>query len=290
MIGGWWLAGVCAAERSAPPFRRQRCGNHQPPITNHPPPTTLRRLLARRCGEGAGRPGFARCFDSFTVSTKQTCPAQPFSTRPPAGGPCFGPYRIAPPTLLPTARGGHETAARTGSARRAGAGHPSTSARTPEVSFPRASSLDHSPPTSGRWIRRPPHRRDEQIMGAVPAMMAGDAGFLGRLVKSSRCQREICQQSADCQQSHGPPAAIVIPGAEAPAARRSITTDTTRSQRTRRERWVSNPGRCERLDCGFAAPKNPPDRVQYCPETSGAVARHRPAGPVVPAVTALCSL
>ena len=129
---------------------------------------TLLRLLSRRCGEGAGRPGLARCFDSFTVSTKQTCPAQPFSTRPPAGGPCFGPYRIAPSPLRASTRGGHETAARTGSARRAGAGHPSTCARTPGVSFPRASSLDHSPPTSGRWIRRPPHRRDGQESGTGP--------------------------------------------------------------------------------------------------------------------------
>ncbi len=265
-------------------------------------------MAAGKVGEGAGRPGLARCFDCFTGSTKPDLgrpsdpPVKSRSGRDGAAPRSRFPraLRLAalasgltgspPMTLLPATRGGHETAARTGSARRAGAGHPSTSARTPEVSIPRASSLDHSPPTSGRWIRRPPHRRDEQIMGAVPAMMAGDAGFLGRLVKSSRCQREICQQSADCQQSDGPPAAIVIPGAEAPAARRSITTDTTRSQRTRRERWVSNPGRCERLDCGLAAPKNPPDRVRYCPETSGAVARHRPAGPVVPAVTALCSL
>lgn len=51
------------------------------------------------------------------------------------------------------------------SARRAGGRHPSTSSRPPGVSFPRASSLDHSPPTSGRWIRRPPHRRDGQSLG-----------------------------------------------------------------------------------------------------------------------------
>ena len=51
------------------------------------------------------------------------------------------------------------------SARRAGGRHPSTSSRPPGDSFPRASSLDHSPPTSGRWIRRPPHRRDGQSLG-----------------------------------------------------------------------------------------------------------------------------
>ena len=42
----------------------------------------------------------------------------------------------------------------------AGGRHPSASARTPGVPFPRASSLDHSPPPSRRWIRRPPRRRD----------------------------------------------------------------------------------------------------------------------------------
>ena len=186
VIGGWWLAGVCAAERSAPPFRRQRCGNHQPPITNHPPPTTLRRLLARRCGEGAGRPGLARCCCRVTVSTKPDLgrpsdpPVKSRSGRDGAAPRSRFPraLRLAalasgltgspPMTLLPSARGGHETAARTGSARRAGAGHPSTSARTPGVSFPRASSLDHSPPTSGRWIRRPPHRRDGQESDTGP--------------------------------------------------------------------------------------------------------------------------
>ena len=35
-------------------------------------------------------------------------------------------------------------------------GHPSTSARTPGLSIARASSLDHSPPPSRTWIRRPP--------------------------------------------------------------------------------------------------------------------------------------
>ena len=132
---------------------------------------TLLRLLSRRCGEGAGRPGLARCFDSFTVSTKQTCPAQPFSTRPPAGGPCFGPYRIIRRGHCCPGRGRDmaQPAVRSIGARRANGGHPSTSMRTPAVSIPQASSLDHSPPTSGRWIRRPPHRRDGQESGTGPS-------------------------------------------------------------------------------------------------------------------------
>ena len=46
-------------------------------------------------------------------------------------------------------------------------GHPSTSARTPEVSFPRASSLDHSPPTSGSLdpTPSPPTGWEESGMG-----------------------------------------------------------------------------------------------------------------------------
>ena len=57
-------------------------------------------------GEGAGRPGLARCCCVVTVSTKQTCPAQPFSTRHPAGGPCFGPCRITADDIAASDAGG----------------------------------------------------------------------------------------------------------------------------------------------------------------------------------------
>ena len=170
----------------------------QSPTTSHPSPTTLRRLLSRRVGEGAGRPGLARSCCRVTVSTKPDLgrPSDPpvksrsgrDGTAPRSRFPRA--LRVValgsdltgspPPTLLPTTRGGHETAARTGSARRAGKGHPSTSARTPEVSIPRASSLDHSPPTSGRWIRRPPHRRDEGSLTRAPARMVRDAVIFER--------------------------------------------------------------------------------------------------------------
>ena len=175
--------------------RRCRTGLPHPVASRPPSPSgggrglwrmTLRRLLSRRVGEGAGRPGLARSFDSFTVSTKPdlgrpsdppvksrsgrdgTAPRSRFPRALRLAALASGLTGSPPLTLLPTARGGHETAARTGSARRAGAGHPSTSARTPGVSFPRASSLDHSPPTSGRWIRRPPHRRDGQESDTGP--------------------------------------------------------------------------------------------------------------------------
>ena len=55
VVGGWWLAGACVTALSAPPFRRQRGRDHQPPITNHP------RLFAACFQSGAGgmaeRPG-----------------------------------------------------------------------------------------------------------------------------------------------------------------------------------------------------------------------------------------
>ena len=50
-------------------------GGPKSPTTTPKTPMTLRRLLSRRVGEGAGRPGLARCCFRVTVSTKQTCPA-----------------------------------------------------------------------------------------------------------------------------------------------------------------------------------------------------------------------
>ena len=193
---------------------------------------TLLRLLSRRVGEGAGRPGLARCFDSFTVSTKQTCPAQPFSTRPPAGGPCFGPYRIIRRGHCCPGRGRDmaQPAVRSIGARRAGAGHPSTCARTPEVSFPRASSLDHSPPTSGRWIRRPPHRRDERIMEAARGRLMKQFEKVAGRWKGGGFSGEPDYGLVDCGRSVAA-SAFVIPGERSetrnPAARESATLSRT---------------------------------------------------------------
>ena len=121
MVSGWRLAANGLLARAAPPFRRQRCGNH-------PSPKTLRRLLSRRCGEGAGRPGLARCFDSFTVSTKPDLgrpsdpPVKSRSGRDGAAPRSRFPraLRLAalasgltgspPMTLLPATREGHGTA------------------------------------------------------------------------------------------------------------------------------------------------------------------------------------
>jgi hypothetical protein len=123
---------------------------------------TLRRRCRRsgRVRGGRASPG-AYGFYRFDEADR---PARPFSTRPPAGGPCFGPYRISAADIAGCDAGGTWRSQQSAPLARGeqAEGHPSTSARTPGVSFPRASALDHSPPTSRRWIRRPPHRRDGQ--------------------------------------------------------------------------------------------------------------------------------
>ncbi len=204
MDGDWWPVAsgqwfVIAAHLSEEGRRRRPPRPRCRPTTSHwPPPihaSSLSGIAAGKFGEGAGRPGLARSVDSCTVSTKPDLgrpsdpPVKSRSGRDGAAPRSRFPraLRLAalasgltgspPMTLLPATRGGHETAARSGSARRAGGGHPSTSTRTPEVSIPRASSLDHSPPTSGRWIRRPPHRRDEKSLTRAPARMVCDAVY-----------------------------------------------------------------------------------------------------------------
>ena len=195
VVGCWWLAGAGGEGAACAALPRT---DEQPLATGHWPPSihasSLSGIAAGKVGEGAGRPGLARCCCRVTVSTKQTCPAQPFSTRPPAGGPCFGPYRIIRRGHCCPGRGRDMAwpAVRSIGARRAGAGHPSTSLRTPGLSSARASSLDHSPPTSRRWIRRPPHRRDGGIMGAVPARMVRDAVIFEKRTESAGCRCGIC--------------------------------------------------------------------------------------------------
>ena len=181
--------GAGAVRAVLPPSGRQ-----PPPITNHQPPMTDRSPASLPERSGRVRGGRASPGALIVLPFRRSRPA-PRSRFPRAlrlAALASGLTGSPPMTLLPSARGGHETAARTGSARRAGAGHPSTSARTPGVSFPRASSLDHSPPTSGRWIRRPPHRRDGRSLTRAPARMVCDAVIFERRAKSEGWRREIC--------------------------------------------------------------------------------------------------
>ena len=194
VVGGWWLAGVCAAEQSAPRFRRQRCGNHQPPTTNHPSPTTVRRLLSRRVGEGAGRPGLARCCCRVTVSTKQTCPAQPFSTRLPGSGPEFGPDRIAPQTLLPTARGGHDFRRRSAQEAR---GEQAQAIHRPPQGPPKYPSPGLHRSTTARRHRGAgsdalPTDGMARSLTRGPARMVRDAVYSERRAESGGWRRGIC--------------------------------------------------------------------------------------------------
>ena len=130
-----------------------------PPLRGPPPHFMGRRRAAgsaacgQAVGEGAGQPGLARCLDSVTVSTRQAVPRDRFphalrlaalmrafdgSSRTPCDG------RDGTDVTLQLRR--HRPAPQ--GARRASRQDPSLSARTPGLSIARASSLDHSPPSS----------------------------------------------------------------------------------------------------------------------------------------------
>ena len=72
---------------------------------------------------------------------------------------------------------------RSSSARRAGRRHPSTSSRTPAVSFPRASSLDHSPPPSRNVDPTPSPPTGWGNYGAGSSCGGQIAGFFCEFVK-----------------------------------------------------------------------------------------------------------
>jgi len=108
VVGGWQA--VCdGADRAAlPPPEKRPATRHQSPITNHQPPTTLRRLLSRRVGEGAERPGLARCFVCFTVSTKQAAPRSRFPRALRLAALISSLAGSPPQTLLAATRGGQD--------------------------------------------------------------------------------------------------------------------------------------------------------------------------------------
>ena len=72
MAGGWWLAGTgregaaCAALPRTDEQQSRTTGHWPPPIHASSPSG----MADGKVGEGAGRPGLARSFDCFTVSTK----------------------------------------------------------------------------------------------------------------------------------------------------------------------------------------------------------------------------
>ncbi len=166
--------------------------------------SSLSGIAAGKVGEGAGRPGLARCCCRVTVSTKPDLgrpsdpPVKPRSGRdgaaprsrfPRAGrlaalasGLTGGPAR-------PCGRSGRRNvltlsvAVPSPGARRANRGHPSTSMRTPGLSSARASSLDHSPPTSRSVDPTPSPPTGWGNYGAGSSCGGQIAGFFCEFVK-----------------------------------------------------------------------------------------------------------
>ena len=144
--------------------------------------------------EGAGRPGLARCFVCFTVSTKQTCPAQPFSTRHPAGGPCFGPYRITVDDIAASDAGGTWRSQQSAPLARGEQaevihrppqgppGYPSPGLHRSTTARRHRGAGSDALPTDGMG----------RSLTRVPAMMADDAVIFERRAKSEGWRSEIC--------------------------------------------------------------------------------------------------
>ena len=183
MAGDWWLGmGRRAATRVS----------HQPPATHHPSVIAACRQAVE---EGAGRPGLARCLNVLPFRRSRPAPRSryPRALRVAALLRAWPDHRRRPCGRRRAAdMAGFPVSDPPRGARRAGAGHPSTSARTPGLSSARASSLDHSPPPSRTWIRRPPHRRDgrecrtgKSCGGEMTLRFPKDA-------KKQRNDREIC--------------------------------------------------------------------------------------------------
>ena len=114
-------------------------------------PGSFSRGRPRKFGEGAERPGLARCV--CVLPFRRDRPPRAAVIHAPSG---WRPLLRAWPDHRRRPCGRRRAADMAGfpvsdpprGARRAGRGHPSTSARTPGLSSARASSLDHSPPPS----------------------------------------------------------------------------------------------------------------------------------------------
>jgi hypothetical protein len=115
-------------------------------------------------GEGAGRPGLARCVVLYRFD-EADCPAWFVFHEPSGWRPSCGPYRIIRPDHCWTGRGANVTPrGRIGAlpkpaARQADAihRHPQGPPRYPSPGLHRSTTARRH---RGTWIRRPPHRRD----------------------------------------------------------------------------------------------------------------------------------
>ncbi len=151
------------------------------------PGTTLRRLLSRRFGEGAGRPGLARCCCRVTVSTKPDLgrPSDP-PVKSRSGRDGTAPRSRFPRAIRLAALASGLTGSSVADIAACGGGGTWRSQQSAPLARGEQAEAIHRPPqgpprypspglhrsttarrTSGRWIRRPPHRRDGGIMEAV---------------------------------------------------------------------------------------------------------------------------
>jgi hypothetical protein len=196
VVGDWWLLLICPRKGGAGGPLAPGAG--QPLATNHQPPpihaSSLSGIAAGKFGEGAGRPGLARCFDCFTVSTKQTCPAQPFSTRPPAGGPCFGPYRITAADIAARDAGGTWPGQQSAPLAR---GEQAQAIHRPAQGPPKYPSPGLHRSTTARRHRGAgsdalPTDGMGRSLTRAPARMVCDAVYFERRAKSEGWRRGIC--------------------------------------------------------------------------------------------------
>ncbi len=161
--------------------------------------------VSRRCGEGAERPGLARCCCRVTVSTKQTTPRSRF---PRAGRLAALASGLAGGPARPCGRSGRRNvltlsvAVPSPGARRAGGCHPSTSPGTPGLSSARASSLDHSPPPSRNVDPTPSPPTGWGDYG-TGSSSGGEMTLLRleRTFESEGWVRKLVWLAADCEQS-----------------------------------------------------------------------------------------
>ncbi len=174
---------------------------------------TLGRLLSRRVGEGAGRPGLARCCCRVTVSTRQIAPRSRFPRALRVVALSSDLTGSPPPTLLPSARGGHDFRQRPAQEAR---GEQAQAIHRPPQGPPEYPSPGLHRSTTARRHRGAgsdalPTDGMGRSLAWGSARMVCDAVIFEKCTESAGCRCGICWQSADCEQSIILQTAIFIP-------------------------------------------------------------------------------
>jgi hypothetical protein len=150
--------------------------------------------LPERSGRARGGRASPGALIVLPFRRRLTCPARPFSTRPKAGGPCFGPYRITPRPLLAATCSGHDFRRRPAQLARgeqAQAIHrrPQGPPRYPSPGLHRSTTARRH---RGAGSDALPTDGMDRSLARVPAMMAADADFLRRIVESVGWRAGAC--------------------------------------------------------------------------------------------------